>query len=95
MIGSSQNGTSSNNCGSGSGDYATNNGHSNNHEEYSNNNQQEQQQQNQSIQLDETNRDIVRLIGQHLKLIGLERTAQMLMQESGKNILIKFKIIFF
>lgn len=84
MIGASQNGTSSNNCGSGGGDYATNNGHSNNHEEYSNNNQQEQQQQNQSIQLDETNRDIVRLIGQHLKLIGLERTAQMLMQESGK-----------
>lgn len=83
MVGAS-NGTSSNNCGSG-GDYASNNGHSNNHEEYSNNNQQEQQlQQNQSIQLDETNRDIVRLIGQHLKLIGLDRTAQMLMQESGK-----------
>lgn len=83
IVGASQNGTSSNNCGSGGGDYATNNGHSNNHEEYSNNN--EQQQQNQSIQLDETNRDIVRLIGQHLKLIGLERTAQMLMQESGEN----------
>lgn len=70
-----------NNCG---GDYVTNNGHSNNnHDEYSNNQQQQQQQQNQSIQLDETNRDIVRLIGQHLKLIGLDRTAQMLMQESG------------
>jgi hypothetical protein len=91
MVGSSQNGTSSNNCGSGGGDYASNNGHGNNHEEYSNNNQQEQQQQNQSIQLDETNRDIVRLIGQHLKLIGLERTAQMLMQESGK--LIKHLVI--
>lgn len=35
------------------------------------------------VQLDKTNRDIVRLIGQHLKLIGLDRTAQMLMQESG------------
>lgn len=35
------------------------------------------------IHLDQTNRDIVRLIGQHLKLIGLERTAEMLMQESG------------
>ena len=35
------------------------------------------------VPLDKTNRDIVRLIGQHLKLIGLDRTAQMLMQESG------------
>jgi WD repeat-containing protein 26 len=35
------------------------------------------------IELDKTNRDIVRLIGQHLKIIGLERTAEMLMQESG------------
>lgn len=83
MVGAS-NGTSTNNCGS--GDYASNNGH-NNHEEYSNsnNNQQAQQQLNQSIELDETNKDIVRLIGQHLKLIGLERTAQMLMQESGNS----------
>lgn len=87
LVGAASNGTSANNCGSGGGDYATNNGHNNNHEEYSNSNnnqQQHQQQQNQSIQLDETNRDIVRLIGQHLKLIGLERTAHMLMQESGE-----------
>lgn len=35
------------------------------------------------VQLDKANRDIVRLIGQHLKLIGLDHTAQMLMQESG------------
>lgn len=35
------------------------------------------------VQLDKTNRDVVRLIGQHLKLIGLDRTAHMLMQESG------------
>jgi WD40 repeat protein len=35
------------------------------------------------VQLDATNRDIVRLIGQHLKLIGLDRTADVLMQESG------------
>lgn len=35
------------------------------------------------VQLDKTNRDIVRLIGQHLKLIGLDRTAEVLMQESG------------
>lgn len=93
MVGAS-NGTSSNNCGSGGGDYASNNGHNNNHEEYSNsnNNQQEQLQQNQSIELDETNKDIVRLIGQHLKLIGLEKTAQMLMQESGKFLLIRWLI---
>lgn len=72
---------SNNNCG---GEYVTNNGHSNNHEEYSNNQEQQQPAQaNHSIQLDETNRDVVRLIGQHLKLIGLDRTAQMLMQESG------------
>lgn len=35
------------------------------------------------VALDKANRDIVRLIGQHLKLIGLDRTAHMLMQESG------------
>lgn len=35
------------------------------------------------VTLDKTNSDIVRLIGQHLKLVGLDRTAQMLMQESG------------
>lgn len=35
------------------------------------------------VSLDKTNRDIVRLIGQHLKLIGLDHTAHMLMQESG------------
>lgn len=35
------------------------------------------------VQLDKTDRDIVRLIGQHLKLVGLDRTANMLMQESG------------
>lgn len=68
----SANGTS-NNC---TGEYTTNGiMNHNNHHEYST--------QNQNIQLDNTNRDIVRLIGQHLKLIGLERTAQMLMQESG------------
>ncbi|XP_058055039.1 WD repeat-containing protein 26 homolog [Anopheles bellator] len=35
------------------------------------------------VKLDRTNQDIVRLIGQHLKDIGLERSAEMLMQESG------------
>lgn len=35
------------------------------------------------VPLDKTNRDIVRLIGQHLKTIGLDRTADVLMQESG------------
>lgn len=35
------------------------------------------------VHLDKTSIEIVRLIGQHLKLIGLDRTAQMLMQESG------------
>ncbi|XP_058124835.1 WD repeat-containing protein 26 homolog [Anopheles ziemanni] len=35
------------------------------------------------VKLDKTNQDIVRLIGQHLKDIGLERSAEMLMQESG------------
>lgn len=91
-VGNASNGTlnANNNCGSSGGsEYVTNNGHSNNHEEYSNNHHEQQQQQqiqplpNQSIQLDETNRDVVRLIGQHLKLIGLDRTAHMLMQESG------------
>ncbi|KAJ9594415.1 hypothetical protein L9F63_014140, partial [Diploptera punctata] len=33
--------------------------------------------------IDKTNQDIVRLIGQHLKTIGLNRTADLLMQESG------------
>ncbi|KAF4524623.1 hypothetical protein B566_EDAN013874 [Ephemera danica] len=33
--------------------------------------------------MDKTNQDIVRLIGQHLRTIGLNRTADMLMQESG------------
>jgi hypothetical protein len=72
----SANGTSSNNnCGS---DYTRNGimNHNSHLDQYST-------QQNQNVQLDNTNRDIVRLIGQHLKLIGLERTAQMLMQESG------------
>uniref|UniRef100_A0A182PJT8 CTLH domain-containing protein n=1 Tax=Anopheles epiroticus TaxID=199890 RepID=A0A182PJT8_9DIPT len=36
-----------------------------------------------TVKLDRTNQDIVRLIGQHLKDIGLERSAEMLMQESG------------
>jgi hypothetical protein len=73
-ISTSANGTApTNNC----GEYTTNGitNHNNNHHEYS--------AQNQNVQLDSTNRDIVRLIGQHLKLIGLDRTAQMLMQESG------------
>lgn len=70
------NGTSANNCGG--GEYTTNGiMNHNSHHDYP------LTQQNQNIQLDNTNRDIVRLIGQHLKLIGLERTAQMLMQESG------------
>ncbi|XP_011137847.1 WD repeat-containing protein 26 isoform X1 [Harpegnathos saltator] len=33
--------------------------------------------------MDKTNQDIVRLIGQHLKTVGLDRTADLLMQESG------------
>ncbi|KAK0181661.1 hypothetical protein PV327_003928 [Microctonus hyperodae] len=33
--------------------------------------------------MDKTNQDIVRLIGQHLKAVGLDRTADLLMQESG------------
>ncbi|XP_058809219.1 WD repeat-containing protein 26 isoform X2 [Phymastichus coffea] len=33
--------------------------------------------------MDQTNQDIVRLIGQHLKAVGLDRTAELLMQESG------------
>ncbi|XP_047002350.1 WD repeat-containing protein 26 isoform X2 [Schistocerca americana] len=33
--------------------------------------------------MDKTTQDIVRLIGQHLKTIGLDRTADLLMQESG------------
>ncbi|XP_053674509.1 WD repeat-containing protein 26 homolog [Anopheles nili] len=35
------------------------------------------------VKLNRTDLDIVRLIGQHLKDIGLERSAEMLMQESG------------
>lgn len=38
---------------------------------------------NPKINLDKTNRDIVRLIGQHLKIVGLNNTAELLMQESG------------
>ncbi|XP_063235841.1 WD repeat-containing protein 26 [Bacillus rossius redtenbacheri] len=38
---------------------------------------------NISSTIDKTNQDIVRLIGQHLKAIGLNRTADVLMQESG------------
>ncbi|XP_020287837.1 WD repeat-containing protein 26 isoform X2 [Pseudomyrmex gracilis] len=33
--------------------------------------------------MDKTNQDIVRLIGQHLRTVGLDRTADLLMQESG------------
>lgn len=33
--------------------------------------------------LDRVNQDIVRLIGQHLKLIGLDKSAETLMHESG------------
>ncbi|CAB0035689.1 unnamed protein product [Trichogramma brassicae] len=33
--------------------------------------------------IDKTNQDIVRLIGQHLRTVGLDRTADLLMQESG------------
>ena len=33
--------------------------------------------------LDKSNQDIVRLIGQYLKNVGLEKTADVLMQESG------------
>ncbi|XP_055696505.1 WD repeat-containing protein 26 homolog isoform X3 [Lutzomyia longipalpis] len=36
-----------------------------------------------TIHLDQTERDIVRLIGQHLKIVGLERSAELLMEESG------------
>ncbi|XP_077283902.1 WD repeat-containing protein 26 isoform X1 [Arctopsyche grandis] len=35
------------------------------------------------LQLDQTNQEIVRLIGQHLKSVGLERSAAQLMEESG------------
>jgi hypothetical protein len=70
--GTSTNNNVSNNC----GDYTNGINHNNHHNN-------DYVQQNQNIQLDNTNRDIVRLIGQHLKLIGLDRTAQMLMQESG------------
>lgn len=38
---------------------------------------------NRVVTLDKTNRDIVRLIGQHLKIIGLEKSAEVLMKESG------------
>ncbi|KAJ8669841.1 hypothetical protein QAD02_001100 [Eretmocerus hayati] len=33
--------------------------------------------------MDKTNQDIVRLIGQHLRTVGLDRSADLLMQESG------------
>lgn len=36
-----------------------------------------------SVTLDRTDREIVRLIGQHLKIVGLERSAEVLMEESG------------
>lgn len=36
-----------------------------------------------AVTMDETNQDIVRLIGQHLKTVGLNRTAELLMVESG------------
>ncbi|XP_055698693.1 WD repeat-containing protein 26 homolog isoform X3 [Phlebotomus papatasi] len=36
-----------------------------------------------TVHLDQTERDIVRLIGQHLKIVGLERSAELLMEESG------------
>lgn len=88
-ISTSANGTTTttNNC----GDYTTNGiMNHNNHHEYPTTTTTSTETsntiattQNQKIQLDNTNRDIVRLIGQHLKLIGLDRTAQMLMQESG------------
>uniref|UniRef100_A0AAG5D810 CTLH domain-containing protein n=1 Tax=Anopheles atroparvus TaxID=41427 RepID=A0AAG5D810_ANOAO len=42
-----------------------------------------QQPPHRIVKLDRTNQDIVRLIGQHLKDIGLERSAEMLMQEAG------------
>lgn len=38
---------------------------------------------NNQIHLDKTNQDIIRLIGQYLKNIGLDRSADLLMQESG------------
>lgn len=36
-----------------------------------------------SVSISKTDRDIIRLIGQHLSSIGLNRTAELLMQESG------------
>lgn len=42
--------------------------------------------QQPKVQLDKLNRDIVRLMGQHLRSIGLKRTADLLMQESGCNL---------
>jgi len=64
--------TAASNC----NDYGTNgiNSNHNNHHE---------RPPLEPIPLDKTNQEIVRLIGQHLKLIGLDRTAQILMQESG------------
>jgi WD repeat-containing protein 26 len=59
------------------------NGTSNGVTHHTNNNNNHDLQPVERVQLDKTNRDIVRLIGQHLKLIGLDRTAQTLMQESG------------
>lgn len=40
-------------------------------------------QQKPTPVLDRVNQDIVRLIGQHLKLIGLDKSAETLMHESG------------
>lgn len=65
----------------------SNNGCSSNNAEDSgtmaNHNHNHQMLPIEPVQLDGTNRDIVRLIGQHLKMIGLDRTAEVLMQESG------------
>lgn len=36
-----------------------------------------------NITLDTSNKEMIRLIGQHLKTIGLEHTAELLMKESG------------
>ncbi|KAG4072264.1 hypothetical protein HA402_004196 [Bradysia odoriphaga] len=41
---------------------------------------------NAQVHLDKTNQDIVRLICQYLKVVGLERSSELLMQESGCNL---------
>lgn len=51
-------------------------------------NQQQLQQQQQQLQptkvhLDKTNQEIIRLIGQYLQSTGLDKTVELLMQESG------------